>query len=103
MFIFWPTELITSISVYINSFLVSEWCSHQMAHIYFVESISSPKFIAYKCERKNFWFFHLSPYYAYRFGFCKNYPTAVMGEDVDRQTRGQFYLSTNAKSPFARS
>lgn len=82
--------------------VVPEFCSHSTAYLYFTESINSKKFVASKCERKKILFFYVSPYYAYRLGLCKNYTTVVMGEDVDRHTRGQFYLTTNAAPPFAR-
>ncbi|XP_048000133.1 pancreatic triacylglycerol lipase-like [Leguminivora glycinivorella] len=70
---------------------VPEPCSHSRAHKYFSESIANPRGFP-SCQSKG-WAEYLSS------TACKE--TTVMGEDVDRNSRGQYYLSTNAKAPFA--
>lgn len=74
-----------------------------MAVKYFIESINSYDFVASKCDRHNsFPFMYLANYTSYEWGFCKNYPTALMGENCDTNARGSYYLTTNSKSPFAK-
>lgn len=74
-----------------------------MAAKYFLESINSLQFIASKCDQHKFLdYFTLSNYTAYKWGYCKHYPSALMGENCDPKARGVYYLRTNSYSPFAR-
>ncbi|KAF2886219.1 hypothetical protein ILUMI_19954 [Ignelater luminosus] len=68
------------------------FCNHIRAAVYFIESINSGNFIGVSCKS------------CFRFGLglCKSSPTAVMGENCPSDVSGDYYLSTNARTPLAR-
>lgn len=75
---------------------VGAGCSHGFSHEYFTESIRSTGFIGRKC----------SSYTEYQLGRCQfslQYPTAIMGENIDTKSQGTFYLNVNAQPPFAKN
>lgn len=77
----------------INSRLIfiSVGASHKRAPLFYAESINSQKFIAYACD-------------SYEMMVQKNFDTskqAIMGEHVDVNLRGIYYLVTNQRAPFA--
>eukprot|EP00795_Rhopilema_esculentum_P004608 gene4608-20881_t len=66
-------------------------CSHFRAVELFIKSINPPcKYRSYKC----------SNYTAFRFGYCKNARSTVMGYDVSKRARGKYYLQTSETSPY---
>nr|XP_022905352.1 pancreatic triacylglycerol lipase-like [Onthophagus taurus] len=67
-------------------------CSHNRAPIYFTEGILSDLFVSTLC----------SSYTQYFWGTCRNNPRNIMGERTNFQVTGDFYLTTNVRSPFAR-
>ncbi|XP_045473071.1 phospholipase A1-like [Harmonia axyridis] len=68
-------------------------CSHILAGLYFAESIlRDQKFVGTKCD-------FLSPNFI--LGFCTSNATAIMGEHVNRNSRGIYYVETAEKPPFA--
>ena len=74
--------------------LLDTTCSHVRALAYYTESLNSKVgFIGKKCDNYN----------DFTRGGCANNPTAVMG-GVTPQTNltGNFYFTTNSKSPYAR-
>ncbi|XP_063390298.1 pancreatic triacylglycerol lipase-like [Cydia fagiglandana] len=70
---------------------IPESCSHSGAHMYFSESIGNPTGFP-ACRSKN-WMEYLNG------TECKQ--QTYMGENADRNSKGQYYLKTNAKAPFA--
>ncbi|XP_047989650.1 pancreatic triacylglycerol lipase-like [Leguminivora glycinivorella] len=74
-------------------FFLLEACSHARSHIYFAESIGNPT--GFPACRSDNWMDYLSN------TECKQ--IAYMGENVDRNTTGQYYLRTNLKEPYARN
>lgn len=73
-------------------FMCLVFCSHTRSHELFTESINSDQLIGTQCES----------YANFRMGLCVGRPVSQMGEATDRQTRGTYYLDTNAQRPFAR-
>ncbi|XP_015113174.1 pancreatic triacylglycerol lipase [Diachasma alloeum] len=72
--------------------LVTQYCSHGRSYQFMAESIVSPRaFVAIKCDS----------WAEYRAGKCDN-STAVMGDKVSSETRGSFFLETNAESPYGK-
>lgn len=68
-------------------------CSHGRAPDYFIESINgSPKFVSGKCDSYANW----------ASGACSSGIRTNMGFGVSTSVRGQFYLVTNAATPFAK-
>ncbi|XP_065216895.1 inactive pancreatic lipase-related protein 1-like [Planococcus citri] len=67
-------------------------CGHVLAYRFFAESLVSPKkFPAIKCES----------YSKLLSGQCDNQqPEAHMGEYVEKNVRGKYFLQTNEKYPF---
>ncbi|XP_018399013.1 PREDICTED: pancreatic lipase-related protein 2-like [Cyphomyrmex costatus] len=73
----------------------SQTCSHGRSYQFFAESIVHPDgFVAVKCS--NWMDFQLDK--------CSdnNFSTAVMGEFIDSNVQGIFYLQTNAQAPFGK-
>lgn len=72
----------------------TECCSHCRVVDLFAESINSPLgFKAFLCDSwENF-----------QGGLCNNSTQSFMGEPTSSSTRGNFYLTTNRKRPFARN
>ncbi|KAI4500537.1 hypothetical protein M0802_004499 [Mischocyttarus mexicanus] len=72
----------------------AQYCSHARAHDFMSESIINPlAFVAVQC---NSWI-------EFKAGKCKNNSTMVfMGENVNQDARGSFFLETNAQSPFGK-
>ncbi|XP_061724916.1 phospholipase A1 2-like [Cydia pomonella] len=70
---------------------IPEPCSHSRAHMYFSESIDNPT--GFPACRSKHWTEHLNS------TECKQ--QTYMGENADRNSKGQYYLKTNAKAPFA--
>ncbi|GJQ71265.1 hypothetical protein Trydic_g11004 [Trypoxylus dichotomus] len=66
-------------------------CSHSRAAIYFYESINDNGFVAVACSSKT----------DFNNGRCDGNEKIIMGENVDRNARGDFYLKTASSSPFA--
>ncbi|KYM77372.1 Pancreatic triacylglycerol lipase [Atta colombica] len=72
-----------------------ETCSHGRSHQFFTESIVHPDgFVAMKC----------SNWMDFQLGKCgdNNFSTAVMGEFINPNIQGIFYLQTNAQPPFGK-
>ncbi|XP_073989015.1 pancreatic lipase-related protein 3-like isoform X2 [Rhodnius prolixus] len=68
-------------------------CSHGRSYEYYAESVINPKgFRSVKCDSWS----------AFSNGSCANHTVAYMGANVSTDTRGTFYLETNAESPFAK-
>ncbi|GLV32690.1 uncharacterized protein CBL_00603 [Carabus blaptoides fortunei] len=67
-------------------------CSHARSTHFYIESINSDKLIARKCNN----------YKDYINGLCKNSTLAIVGEDIDQNLRGDFYLTTNAEPPYGK-
>ncbi|XP_075152328.1 pancreatic triacylglycerol lipase-like [Haematobia irritans] len=68
-------------------------CSHHRAIDYYLESIRTTK---------GFWGWACSSYMAYLLGMCP--PTNYLleaGENIQRTTKGMFFVTTNEKSPYA--
>ncbi|XP_061706130.1 lipoprotein lipase-like [Cydia pomonella] len=74
-------------------FFLLEACSHARSHIYFAESIGNPTGFP-ACWSEN-WTDYLSD--------TECIQQTYMGENVDRNATGQYYLKTNAKEPYARN
>ncbi|XP_012062618.1 PREDICTED: pancreatic lipase-related protein 2-like [Atta cephalotes] len=73
----------------------SQTCSHGRSHQFFTESIVHPDgFVAMKC----------SNWMDFQLGKCgdNNFSTAVMGEFINPNVQGIFYLQTNAQPPFGK-
>ncbi|XP_044740824.1 lipase member H-like [Chrysoperla carnea] len=67
-------------------------CKHFRAALYYAESVSSNTgFVAYKC----------TSWEAYTEETCANNEKQLMGYPVTATSNGKYYLTTNAKSPFA--
>ncbi|XP_065069254.1 pancreatic lipase-related protein 2-like isoform X1 [Rhopilema esculentum] len=66
-------------------------CSHIRAVELFIKSINPP------CDYRSY---ECSNYTAFRFGYCKNARSTVMGYDVSKGARGKYYLQTSGTSPF---
>jgi len=66
-------------------------CSHSRAPLFFHESILSNGFITVRCNTQR----------DFNSGSCNNNHRTVMGENVDRTARGDFYLNTAGSFPFA--
>ncbi|XP_076234044.1 lipoprotein lipase-like [Calliopsis andreniformis] len=68
-------------------------CSHPRAYEYFAESITNNLFLAARCDS----------YEKFRKGVCKS-PTSYMGGITPKyNTKGTYYLTTKAKSPFGQA
>jgi len=69
-------------------------CSHRRALEYFIESINSKVgFTSTLCDSWD----------SFTAGKCADADTVQMGEHVEDAYEGMFYLSTNAKSPYAKT
>ncbi|KAJ8972325.1 hypothetical protein NQ317_008582 [Molorchus minor] len=70
-------------------------CAHSRAYMYFAESVSLPNgrsFTARQC----------SSYSDFKNGKCNNNPRSNMGGyEIDKGSRGLYYLRTNGQTPFA--
>ncbi|XP_046639785.1 lipase member H-like isoform X2 [Daphnia pulicaria] len=67
-------------------------CSHYRALIYFTESINTKKpFTATKCSTHMDWYI----------GLCANNTQTAMGFSVSTSAKGDYFLLTNVKAPFA--
>ncbi|KAF5297022.1 hypothetical protein FQA39_LY12236 [Lamprigera yunnana] len=71
-----------------NTFTPYIFCSHLRSVAYFIESIRSGNFIAKECV-------------CGAAEYCFDHVISV-GDGMDPSSRGQYYLTTNANSPFAR-
>lgn len=67
-------------------------CCHSIAHVFANEAIFSNRFVSIKCVS----------YSNYLLGLCRNNPRTSMGENVNTNARGKYYLETNYQSPYAR-
>lgn len=65
-------------------------CNHNRATFYYAESVISRNFTAWKCESKE----------KFDKGDCRDNEKTVMGERVNKNSRGSFHLSTNKEQPF---
>ncbi|XP_015591576.1 pancreatic triacylglycerol lipase [Cephus cinctus] len=75
------------------SVLLPQYCSHARAYEFFAESIICPaNFVSVKC---NSWM-------DYKMGRCPRGQVTLLGEKVNKDARGKFYLETNAASPFGK-
>lgn len=72
-------------------FVFSEACSHCRSYEYFAESVDSTMFVARKCDS----------YKHYTQGKCDDNESVIMGEHIDTNVTGVFYLKTHSKTPFA--
>lgn len=80
----------TSSRILIHNTFFSESCSHGRAYVYFAESITHPhNFPAYPCK----------DWLEYKLGKCTKDPV-FMGDAVNQQTRGNFFLHTNSERLF---
>ncbi|XP_076392489.1 phospholipase A1 VesT1.02-like [Megachile rotundata] len=71
-----------------------ELCSHWRAYEYFAESVKSGGFLARRCNN----------FFDYELGKCESNDVAYMGGAVlDHNAKGAYYLTVNAKPPFARN
>ncbi|XP_022814753.1 phospholipase A1 member A-like [Spodoptera litura] len=70
-------------------------CDHTKVTPYFIESINS---------RAGFWAGPCSSLFSYLIGWCEPKDTeyVLMGEHVTHNARGVYYVTTNAKPPYAR-
>ncbi|KDR14960.1 inactive pancreatic lipase-related protein 1 [Zootermopsis nevadensis] len=78
-----------------NSIFRTLSCDHTKVTPYFIESINS---------KAGFWAVPCPNQFLYYLGFC-NPPDdqyVLMGEHVSHKARGIYYLSTNAKKPYAK-
>ncbi|KAJ9581263.1 hypothetical protein L9F63_023560, partial [Diploptera punctata] len=78
-----------------NSIFKTLSCDHTKVTPYFIESINS---------KIGFWAVPCPNQFMYYIGFC-NPPDekyVLMGEHVTRKARGIYYLSTNARKPYAK-
>lgn len=57
------------------------------------ESVTSNEFLAQEC----------GTFDDYKNGSCKENPIVIMGENVDQNIYGTFFLTTNANVPFGRN
>ncbi|KAK6636490.1 hypothetical protein RUM43_010151 [Polyplax serrata] len=71
--------------------VLQEACSHCRSYEYFAESVDSTMFVARKCDS----------YKHYTQGKCDDNESVIMGEHIDTNVTGVFYLKTHSKSPFA--
>ncbi|XP_077287016.1 phospholipase A1 member A [Arctopsyche grandis] len=70
-------------------------CDHTKVTPYFIESINSPN---------GFWAGPCPNLVSYLIGWCepRDNEYVLMGEHIDQNSRGIFYVSTNAKPPYAK-
>ncbi|XP_026752296.1 pancreatic lipase-related protein 2 isoform X1 [Galleria mellonella] len=70
-------------------------CDHTKVTPYFIESINSPH---------GFWAGPCSSLFSYLIGWCepKDSEYVLMGEHVTHRARGVYYVTTNARPPYAR-
>ncbi|KAI4461548.1 lipase [Holotrichia oblita] len=73
--------------------LLRNSCSHNRAPTFFYESINDNGFVAFACSSQN----------NFDRGNCDGNERIIMGENVDQNARGDFYLNTASSSPFALS
>lgn len=66
-------------------------CSHNRACLFFAEGVLSNNFVARQC----------SSWSNYRLNLCIWNPQNRLGENVNFANGGDFYLSTNSRTPFA--
>ncbi|KAK6640620.1 hypothetical protein RUM44_012316 [Polyplax serrata] len=71
--------------------VLQEACSHCRSYEYFAESVDSTMFVARKCDS----------YKHYTQGKCDDNESVIMGEHIDTNVTGVFYLKTHSKTPFA--
>ncbi|XP_072380360.1 lipoprotein lipase-like [Diabrotica undecimpunctata] len=70
-------------------------CSHQRSLAFYVESLTSEKFVSYKCD----------DYDSYQNGTCKLEDKSIMGQftnQIDTKASGTYYLDTNDAPPYAK-
>ncbi|XP_028129779.1 lipase member H [Diabrotica virgifera virgifera] len=72
-------------------------CSHQRSLAFYVESLTSDKFVSYKCD----------DYDSYKNGTCKlqDDNKSIMGQfttKIDTKASGTYFLDTNDKPPYAK-
>ncbi|XP_017765759.1 PREDICTED: pancreatic triacylglycerol lipase-like [Eufriesea mexicana] len=86
---FWPNSGLRQPGCGLNNA-----CSHSRSYIYFAESINSEVgFVGVQCTN----------YPDYVLNKCANNPTGIMGgAKLNTTLRGNYYLKTNLKAPFAR-
>ncbi|KAL0103033.1 hypothetical protein PUN28_018379 [Cardiocondyla obscurior] len=71
---------------------IMEACSHGRSYVYFTESINSKTGLpATKCDSWN----------SYMNGQCAGSQVVLMGEHVDRNVEGLFFLRTRSDPPYA--
>ncbi|KAI4468892.1 lipase [Holotrichia oblita] len=71
-------------------------CAHKRAYQYYVESLNTS-------TKNKFTSYHCGNFLKYSLGFCKNHPRSFMGTiNIDTNARGDYYLSTNKRYPYAR-
>ncbi|XP_024939113.1 pancreatic triacylglycerol lipase isoform X2 [Cephus cinctus] len=71
---------------------VMDACSHGRSYLYFTESINSKTgLVATKCDTWD----------KYMRGDCAMAETVLMGEHVDRNANGSYFLRTRSESPFS--
>ncbi|CAG5056955.1 unnamed protein product [Parnassius apollo] len=70
---------------------IEDFCSHWRSWKFWAESVEGGQFLARKCD----------DYDAFLRGRCQEEPTVHMGLYATPDLRGNFYLRTAAKSPFA--
>ncbi|KAF2894031.1 hypothetical protein ILUMI_12140 [Ignelater luminosus] len=87
-----PGVAINANNSILQQLLPTLFCNHGRATLYFIESISSSNFISTSCSSCK------------KFGLkqCESSPTIIMGENCPSTVSGEYYLSTNAKAPFAK-
>ncbi|XP_011139807.1 pancreatic lipase-related protein 2 isoform X2 [Harpegnathos saltator] len=78
-----------------SSILQTLSCDHTKVTPYYIESITT---------KKGFWAAPCANLFSYLIGWCnpKKEEYILMGEDSPHTARGIFYLSTNARRPYAR-
>ncbi|CAK9828197.1 Pancreatic triacylglycerol lipase [Anthophora retusa] len=67
-----------------------ELCSHHRSYMFYADSIVNDNFLGVKCE---------CTLLVFR-GKCNESDVAVMGYNTPSDTRGNYYLKTNAESPY---
>lgn len=73
--------------------VITDVCSHVMSYEYYAESVRNPNaFIALKCNST----------LKYISGACNNNERVVMGFATPTNASGNYYLTTNLKSPYGR-
>ncbi|XP_026331599.1 pancreatic lipase-related protein 3-like [Hyposmocoma kahamanoa] len=68
-----------------------DFCSHWRSWAFWAESVAGGQFLSRRCE----------DYDTFLRGQCGEEPSALMGIDASSNLRGNFYLRTAARAPFA--